>query len=75
MTEMLRESDGTRSLSRTIMLVGFIVVLAIWLTALGLSTFTTHEWTEFQQPLTWGRDFFFVTVLPYIGNKFSQRGK
>ena len=73
MTEMLRETVGTRSLSRTIMLVGFTVVLAIWLVALGLSTFTAHEWTEFQQPLTWGRDFFFVTVLPYIGNKFSQR--
>lgn len=75
MTELLKETDGTQSLSRTIMLVGFLVVLGIWLSALGLSTFTAHEWSEFQQPLTWGRDFFFVTVLPYIGNKFSQRRK
>ena len=73
MAEILKGTDGTQSLSRTIMLVGFLTVLVIWLAALGMSTFTSHEWTEFQQPLTWGRDFFFVTVLPYIGNKFSQR--
>jgi hypothetical protein len=73
MAEILKGTDGTQSLSRTIMLVGFLVVMAIWLAALGMSTFTGHEWSEFQQPLTWGRDFFFVTVLPYIGNKFSQR--
>jgi hypothetical protein len=57
------------------MLIGFIVVLGVWMGSLGLSVFTGHTWDEFQQPLTWGRDFFFVTVLPYIGNKFSQRVK
>ena len=73
--EMLKEDNGVQSLSRTIMLVGFITVLAIWLGSLALTAFTPHEWSEFKDPLTWGRDFFFVTVLPYIGNKFSQRVK
>ena len=73
MAEMLKGTDGQQSLSRTIMLVGFLTVLVIWLAALGMSTFTGHEWSEFQQPLKWGRAFFFVPVLPYIGNKFSQR--
>ena len=39
MAEILKGTDGTQSLSRTIMLVGFLVVMAIWLAALGLSTF------------------------------------
>ncbi len=68
----LQEADGTESLSRRVLFgaVAFIgVIFAIVM--LGLF-FDFWSWDRFGTALTWGRDFMFISILPYVSNVGSK---
>lgn len=71
MFSILREPEqkcSKISASRVILFLGFGVVLTTWVAILVVVLLSDRPWDHFSGALTWGRDFFFVTVLPYVGN-------
>lgn len=74
-------ASGEKSISasRSLMWLSFGIMIGLWL-AIVAAIFadrlnfikTGIKWESFEGAMTWGRDLFFICVLPYIGGKFSE---
>jgi len=70
--EALSEADGQKSMSRMILLAGVSLIGSVFVIVVMGLFWDKWPWTRFDGALTWGRDFVFVTTLPYIGNVASK---
>lgn len=69
---MINETNGQTSSSRVLALTGSGSVGFLFLIVMVGLFFNAWEWARFDGALSWGRDFVFVTILPYIGNVASK---
>lgn len=72
---MNKNPDGSLSLSRSLLIGAAVIQLTAW-TAVGIGIgLGAFAWETFAGWMTWGRDFFFVTVIPYATNKLIANRK
>lgn len=68
----LQEADGSESLSRKV-LFGSVMFIGIVFAVVMIGMFFDFwDWDRFSGGLTWGRDFMFITILPYVSNVGSK---
>ena len=60
--------EGKWSLSRITLMLGFSIVLFMWIVTIVVIFATDRTWDQFSGALDWGRNFFAVTCAPYLGN-------
>ena len=73
MKEIFKDDEGKTSASRTPMLLFAALLIVIWV-GIGVSiAFFGLQWSQFSGWLQWGRDFFFGTVVAYVGGKVAGR--
>ncbi len=70
--ELMKESDGKLSFSRVLPIAATGLVLVLFLTTFIGIMFKAWVWTDFSGAMTWGKDFVFITVVPYLGNVGSK---
>lgn len=75
MITFVKEKDGKLSFSRLFPLVYAFLILSLY-TAIVWRTWTSGEslQDQWQWLMNWGRDFGFVTVMPYVGNQVGKIG-
>ena len=87
MTGILREPpvngapQGKLSFSRTMpcFFAGMLTVawagVGAWIVWAAVGEQTIEVWPKVEGWLDWGRDFAFITVLPYLGMRLGQIGR
>ena len=69
MTNLLKEPNADKvSLSRVIVLGGFLVPITMWIVTMIVIFASDRTWDQFSGALDWGWKFFGATTLPYLGN-------
>lgn len=71
--DLIRQPDGRLSTSDAFMYFLTGVMMAIWLGILVGITWFGIEWPDYDEAMDWGKDLVFISVLPYISNRFSKR--
>lgn len=67
----LRGNDGLLSGSRVLLFFPAGVVFGLWLAVFAGIAFAHVRWGRYEDALTWGRDFVFISLAPYVANAIA----
>lgn len=73
MRELITNPEGRLSTADAFLFFGAGIVFTLWLVA-GIGIFSGRiVWETYSGWMSWGRDFLFISVVPYVAKRFSYR--
>lgn len=73
MKELVQQPNGKLSTADAFMYFLTGVMVTIWLGIMVGITWFGLEWPDYEGGMNWGRDLVFISIIPYISKRISER--